>query len=368
MTEPFELIDELGPEKVIHIHDPATGLKAILVIDNVAAGPAIGGCRMAVDVSLDECARLARAMTLKNAAAGLPHGGAKSVIMGDPKMPLAEKELLIRSFAHAIKNIPDYIVGPDMGTDEICMAWCHDITGRAVGLPREIGGIPLDLIGATGYGLCASIGVASEFCDLDLNGATFVVQGFGSVGIHVSRFLAEKGAVLVGVADIYGGLADPGGLDVAALMAIKGEGGKVQDLNSGEEIDREAVLDIECDIWIPAARPDVIRMENVDRLNTRIVAQGANIPASVEAEESLEKRGTIILPDFIANAGGVICGAVEYHGRSELQAMSSIADKVANNTRSMLERARADGISSRQAAMEMSVERVRRAMQYRKTT
>jgi glutamate dehydrogenase (NAD(P)+) len=290
------------------------------------------------------------------------------VILGDPKMPLDDKEQLIRSFAHAIKNIPDYIVGPDMGTDEICMAWCHDITGRAVGLPREIGGIPLDLIGATGYGLCAAIEVASEFCDLDLNGATIVVQGFGSVGIHVSRFLAEKGAVLVGVADIYGGLADPGGLDVAALMAIKGEGGKVQDLNSGEKIDRDAVIDIECDVWIPAARPDVIRMENVDRLNTRIFAQGANIPASAEAEESLEKRGTIILPDFIANAGGVICGADEYHGRSELQAMSGIADKVANNTRSMLERARADGISSRQAAMDMALERVRRAVQYRKTT
>ena len=368
MTEPFELSDDLGPEKVIHIHDPSTGLKAILVIDNVAAGPAIGGCRMAVDVSLEECARLARAMTLKNAAAALPHGGGKSVIVGDPKMPLDEKERLIRSFAHAIKNIPDYIVGPDMGTDEICMAWCHDITGRAVGLPREIGGIPLDLIGATGFGLCASIEVASEYCDLDLDGATMVVQGFGSVGIHVSRFLAEKGAVLVGVADIYGGLADPNGLDVAALMAIKGEGGKVQDLGSGREIDREEVIDIECDIWIPAARPDVIRMDNVDRLHTKILAQGANIPASHEAEEYLEQGGTVILPDFIANAGGVICGAVEYHGSSELQAMSSIADRVASNTRNMLVRAKAEGISSRQAAMGMALERVRRAMSYRRTS
>lgn len=367
MTEPFELIDELGPEKVIHIHDPSTGLKAILVIDNVAAGPAIGGCRMAVDVSLDECARLARAMTLKNAAAGLPHGGAKSVIVGDPKMPIDEKERLIRSFAYAIKDNPDYIIGPDMGTDEICMAWCHDIIGRAVGLPRELGGIPLDLIGATGYGLCASIEVASEFCDLDLKGATVVVQGFGSVGIHVSRFLAEKGAVIVGVADIYGGLTDPDGLDVAALMELKGRGGKVQELGSGQLIERDAVIDIACDIWIPAARPDVINMENVDRLNTKIFAQGANIPASTEAEDALAKRGTIILPDFIANAGGVICGAVEYGGRSELQAMSSIADKVANNTRTMLERAKAGGISSRQAAMGMARERVVQAMHYRKT-
>ena len=367
MTEPFELFDELGPEKTIHINDPSTGLKAILVIDNVAAGPAIGGCRMAVDVSLDECARLARAMTLKNAAAGLPHGGGKSVIVGDPKMPRDEKERLIRSFAHAIKDIEDYIVGPDMGTDEICMAWCHDVIGRAVGLPREIGGIPLDLIGATGFGLCASIEVASEFCDLDLNGATFVVQGYGSVGIHVARFLAEKGAVLIGAADIYGGVLDPNGLDVSALMEIKGRGGKVQDLDSGQRIDRDDVIDIECDIWIPAARPDVIHMENVHRIKTKILAEGANIPASPAAEAALEKRGTLILPDFIANAGGVICGAVEFGGRGEVQAMSSIADKVASNTRSMLERAKSEGISSRQAAMDMALERVRLAMSYRKT-
>jgi glutamate dehydrogenase (NAD(P)+) len=367
MTEPFTLCDELGPEKIIHIHDPATGLKAILVIDNVAAGPSIGGCRMAIDVSVEECARLARAMTLKNAAAGLPHGGGKSVIVGDPKMPAAEKERLIRSFAHAIKDIPDYIVGPDMGTDETCMAWCHDVIGRCVGMPRELGGIPLDEIGATGHGLSTAIQVACEFCDLDLKGATFAIQGFGSVGIHTARLLAAKGAVLVAAVDIHGGLADPEGLDAAALMAIKGEGGKVADLDCGQAIDRDDIIDIECDIWIPAARPDVINMDNVHRLKTKILAQGANIPASREAEECLEDRGCLILPDFIANAGGVICGAVEYQGSGEYQAMSLISDKISANTRSMLERARTQGISSRQAAEEMALHRLQRAMSYRKT-
>jgi glutamate dehydrogenase/leucine dehydrogenase len=367
MSDAFTLIDDWGPEKVIYLHDPSTDLKAILVIDNVASGPAIGGCRMAVDVSLDECFRLARAMTLKNAAAALPHGGAKSVIFGDPKMPADEKESLVRSFAHAIKHIEDYIVGPDMGTDELCMAWCHDVIGRCVGMPRAIGGIPLDEIGATGHGLAEAVEVASEFCDLDLKGATFAIQGYGSVGIHTARFLASKGAVLVGAVDIHGGRVDPNGMDTDALLKIKSSGGKVLDYPGGREIGRDDIIDVECDIWVPAARPDVITMDNVDRLKTRIVAEGANIPASPEAEAALEARGILILPDFIANAGGVICGAVEYQGSGEYQALTTITEKITYNTRHILEARNAEGITSREAALRFAQSRVKRAMGYRKT-
>jgi glutamate dehydrogenase (NAD(P)+) len=114
--------DELGPAKIIHVHEPSIGLKAILVVDNVAAGPSIGGLRMAPDVSCEECCRLARAMTLKNAAAGLAHGGGKSVLFGDPKIPIADKQRLIRGLACALRDVKDYIFGPDMGTDESCMA------------------------------------------------------------------------------------------------------------------------------------------------------------------------------------------------------------------------------------------------------
>src|SRR5690606_8766836 len=117
------LADDLGPEKIIHVTDVPTGLRAILVVDNTACGPAIGGCRMAPDVSLDECFRLARAMTRKNAAAGLPHGGGKSVIFADPRQPAERKEKLIRAFARAIGEVTSYIIGPDMGTDETAMAW-----------------------------------------------------------------------------------------------------------------------------------------------------------------------------------------------------------------------------------------------------
>ncbi|HSM41224.1 MAG TPA: Glu/Leu/Phe/Val dehydrogenase dimerization domain-containing protein, partial [Afifellaceae bacterium] len=171
MDDAFRFSDDLGPEKILHVYRPSLGLRGILVIDNIAAGPSIGGVRMAADVSLDECFRLARAMTLKNAAAGLPHGGGKAVIYGDPHMDPHDKEELVRAFAKAIADETGYIPGPDMGTDETAMAWVHDETGRSVGLPAVIGGIPLDEIGATGFGLAAAARVAAPHCGLDLEGA-----------------------------------------------------------------------------------------------------------------------------------------------------------------------------------------------------
>ena len=122
----FDRRDELGPTKVIHVHEPSIGLMGIAVVDNVALGPAIGGMRMAPDVSFEECARLARAMTFKNAAAGLRHGGGKSVLVGDPRMPAARKERLVRCFVASLRELSEYIIGPDMGTDERCMAWVWD--------------------------------------------------------------------------------------------------------------------------------------------------------------------------------------------------------------------------------------------------
>ena len=198
MDENFKYSDEFGPYKVIHMYEPSLSLKAVLVVDNVAMGPSIGGIRMAPDVTTDECFRLARAMTFKNAAAGLPHGGGKAVICADPKMPAAEKEALVRGFCQGLRNEESYIFAPDMGMDEQCMAWIRDEVGRVVGLPRELGGIPLDELGATGWGLSHAADIVAAHCGFPVEGARFVVQGFGAVGKHASRFLVEKGAVLVG--------------------------------------------------------------------------------------------------------------------------------------------------------------------------
>jgi len=366
MDDMFRFSDAFGPARIIHIQRPKIGLKAIVVVDNTACGAAVGGVRMAPDVSVEECFRLARAMTWKNAAAGLPHGGGKSVIFGDPRMPADKKEQVIRAFAEAIGDIHDYIPGPDMGTDELCMGWIKDETGRAVGLPSAIGGIPLDEIGATGFGLASCIDVAREFIGLELKGARIVVQGFGAVGKHAARFLAEKGAVLVGASDTGGTLADPSGLDVAALIALKEQGRALHDYPRGQKLDSDKILDIPCDIWIPAARPDVVRGDNVARLKTRLMPQGANIPCTLEAEAALHALGVLVVPDFIANAGGVICASIEYRGGTRRAAFDYIDERIRANTRLVIEESKKNKELPRAAALALAERRVREAMETRR--
>jgi glutamate dehydrogenase (NAD(P)+) len=366
MENIFSFADELGPLKIIHIHEPSIGLKAVLVVDNVAAGPSIGGVRMAPDVTTEECVRLARAMTFKNAAAGLPHGGGKAVLVGDPKMPLPEKETLIRGLANALKEVDQYIFAPDMGTNEECMAWVKDEINRVVALPREVGGIPLDEIGATGWGLSHVVDVAAHFCDLSVTGARLAVQGFGAVGKNTARFLNQQGAVVVAVSDSRGTIYNAEGLNIEQLIELKQQGNSVTDYSEGEKRDRDAIIDIECDIWVPAARPDVINEDNVHRLNTKMVVEGANIPITHAAEKMLHDRGILCVPDFIANAGGVICAAMEYHGASESAALASIEEKLRRNTHEVLSIAKNEQILPREASITMARKRVENAMSFRR--
>ena len=366
MDDMFKFADELGPLKIIHVQEPSVNLKAILVIDNVAKGPSIGGVRMAEDVSTEECVRLARAMTYKNAAAGLPHGGGKAVLYGDPKMPKGQKEQLIRAMAKALRHEEMYIFAPDMGTDEECMAWVKDEIGRVVALPREIGGIPLDEIGATGFGLSHVVDVALQHCDFELAGARLVVQGFGAVGKHAARYLCDKGAVLVAVADSSGAVYKPEGLSIETLLELKQQGKAVTYYPDGHILDRDEVIDVDCDIWIPAARPDVIHADNVHRLKASLVVEGANIPITHEAEKILHDKGILCVPDFIANAGGVICAAMEYHGSSQGAAMQTIEEKLRRNTDLVLTAVKEKGILPRQASMEMALERISKAMSFRR--
>lgn len=366
--DPFAFADDFGPAKILHLAGPLQGLRAIVVVDNTACGPAIGGTRMAVDATLEECARLARAMSFKNASAGLPHGGAKSVILADPRMPAAQKENIIRAFASAIKHVVDYIPGPDMGTNERCMAWVHDEIGRAVGLPPEIGGIPLDEIGATGFGVAVAAEAAQEFCDVKLDGARVAVQGFGAVGQHAARFLAEKGAVLVAAADSRCTVANPDGLDIEKLVAAKSHGRALGDGGEGTVLQRDDIIGVDCDIWIPAARPDVLTADNVDTLKARLVVQGANIPVTKDAERALHERGVISITDFIANAGGVICASVEYHGGTRSGAFAAIEEKIRENTRLVLGNSSTQGVPPHKAAGNLAKDRLRSAMNNRRWT
>jgi len=229
-----------------------------------------------------------------------------------------------------------------------------------------VGGIPLDEIGATGWGLSHVTDVALKFCDFDIAGARIVVQGFGAVGKNTALFLRDKGAILVATADTQGAIYNAEGLDIDALVELKEQGKSVTDYSGGKVMDGEALVDIECDIWIPAARPDVINDDNVGRLNTKLVVEGANIPITHSAERILHERGIICVPDFIANAGGVICAAMEYKGSTKAAAFETIEEKLRRNTQMVLERMKEEGALPRQAAIELATERVRKAMSFRR--
>ena len=359
----FKFSDELGPEKSVFVYDPKTGLKGIVVIDNVARGPAIGGVRMLPDVTFEEVFRLARAMTLKNAAAEIPHGGGKSGIIADPKSP--NRPELVRAFAKAIRHLVDYIPGPDMGTDEKCMAIILDEIGRACGLPRELGGIPLDEIGSTGYGVVESTEVACEFAGINLSGATVAVEGFGAVGKAAVKFILEKGAKVVAVSDSKGAIYNQNGLSYERLLKVKSETGAVKNYGEGQILTPEQIFELPVDIIIPGARPDVISERNVHNIKCKLIVEAANIPATREAEKILHERGILVVPDFIANAGGVITAAVEYRGGTEKEAFEHIRDKIRRNTKLVLEKANEEGVMPRVAAEKIAKERVLNAMKYR---
>ncbi len=371
MADILRFADNLGPAKIIQVYEPTIDLKAVLVIDNIAMGPAIGGIRMAPDVSIDECVRLARTMTLKNAAAGLSHGGGKTVVYADPRMPRPKKERLIRALACALRNFPEYIMGPDMGTDEGCMAWIKDEIGRNVtGLPAESGGIPLDQIGATAWGLRHAIEVALPYCHcpagFTLAQARVAIQGFGAVGKNAARFLAQEKALLVGAADSQGSVYDPDGLAVDKLIRLKDAGKSVVDYPLGQKSERDAIVGFDCDIWIPAARPDVINEDNVQQLKAKLVVEGANIPLTQGAEKYLHEKGVLVVPDFIANSGGVICAGMEYRGKIESEALDLIEKMIRTNTRLILEESRVKKITPREAAISLAVTRVESAMSFKR--
>jgi glutamate dehydrogenase (NAD(P)+)/glutamate dehydrogenase (NADP+) len=355
--------DDLGPEKIVHIYEPKSGLKAIVVIDNLSLGPAVGGCRMASDVDTREVFRLARAMTLKNSLNDLPHGGAKSAILEDPNV--LNKEALVREFAQAIKQLSDYIPGPDMGTNETCMAYIHDEIGRAVGLPRVLGGLPLDELGATGYGLAVAADVASEVLQLPLKNARVIIQGFGNVGKAAARFLTERGATIIATCDTGGAIQDPDGIDIPALTEFKKTGSSVKDSGLGKPLTHEEMLKMESDIFIPSARPDIFTVDNQHWLKTKLVLEGANIPITHEAAEIMRDRGIVIVPDVIANGGGVICAATEYQGMGEKQAFERIEATISRNTAEVLERSIKQGQYPHAAAILMARERLKEAMAFR---
>jgi len=361
----IKFADEFGPEKIIEVYDPASGLKAVTVIDNTALGPGKGGIRMTPTVDVEEVFRLARTMTWKNSIAGLPFGGGKSGIIFDPKAHPEKKKQLMIAFGRALKNIAPkmYIAAPDVNTGEEEMRWLVEGNGSlksTTGKPKDLGGLPHEL-GSTGFGVAHAAAIAARYKKLDLSELKFAIEGFGNVGTFAAKFLTEWGAKLVAASDSKGCIYNTGGIDFAKLSEVKKKSGSVINY-PGEKLSNEKIFELPVDVLIPAALPDVITPNNVNKVNARIVVAAGNIVMKEAEEERLHQRGILVIPDFVANAGGVISSYAEYRGYDEKKMFSLIEKKIKKNTRLVLRDAKNKGWSPRAAAMDIAKKRVKEAM------
>jgi glutamate dehydrogenase/leucine dehydrogenase len=363
--------DKFGPEYVVKVYDPEIGMTGFLVIHNTRLGPGKGGIRMTANVTEEEVFRLARAMTWKNALAGIPFGGAKSGIVWSPAFAKASagkrglldlKKKYIQSFARLIKPfIPQkYIAGPDVNTGEREMQWFAEATHSrkaATGKPRKMGGLPHEL-GSTGFGVAESAAVAAELMKIDLKKATVAIEGFGNVGAFAFRFLRRMGAKIVAVADSKGAIYNKDGLDERKLIKIKKESGSVKNYAAGRKMKREDIFGLAVDILIPSSVTDVINDANKSLIKAKIIVEGANIPMPERIEEELRKKGILIVPDFVANAGGVISSYAEYMGFGKEKMFDLVKTKIRKITRLVLEKSFKSGKSPRQTAMALARSRI----------
>jgi glutamate dehydrogenase/leucine dehydrogenase len=257
-----------------------------------------------------------------------------------------------------------YIAAPDVNTGEEEMRWFVEGNGNfksTTGKPKDLGGLPHEL-GSTGFGVYHSTLVATKFSKLDIKSATVAIEGFGNVGSFTAKFLHEAGAKIVAVSDSKGVIYNKDGLDVPKLMEVKKQTGSVINYKPGEVLPNEKIFELPVDILIPAAMPDVINEKNVDKVQAKIVVEASNIPAKPEIEEILHKRGILVVPDFVANAGGVISSYAEYRGYDEKKAFELIEKKIVKNTKMVLKRAKKLNVKPRDAALEIAKERVLKAM------
>lgn len=355
-------LDMFGPEKIIEVYEPKSGMKGIIVIDNTALGPAKGGIRMTPSVDKEEVRRLARTMTLKCSLAELPFGGGKSGIIASPKqMDKKQKEKIVRAFARSTKNFlgTEYVAAPDISMAEKEMDWISsELKSKSVvtGKPKKLGGLPHEL-GSTGYGVMVATEVAAKHLGKKLSKMTFAVEGFGNVGQFAAKFLTEKGAKLVAVTDSKGCVYEEKGIDFEKLLKIKNETGSVINYSSKNKLCYDIVAQ-RVDVLVTAAIPDLINPTNVDKVCAKIVVEGSNIPMSTQMEESLYSRGILVVPDIIANAGGVISSYVEFIHGNEKQMFSLVEKKIRKNVSLVLSESKKKGISPRKVALDIAHKRI----------
>jgi glutamate dehydrogenase (NAD(P)+) len=349
---------------------------------NNARGPMKGGIRYHPDVDLDEVRGLAALMTWKTALVDLPFGGAKGGVTCDPKaLSPAELERLTRGFAAMIDRVIgpfEDIPAPDMNTNPQVMAWIMDEYSRRHGhTPAVVTGKPIELEGslgreaATGRGCVDVIRAAAKELGIPWPGARVVIQGFGNVGSWAARLLAAEGATVLAVSDSRWGYVAPGGLDAEAALKHRARTGSLEGLPGATRIANEELLELACDLLIPAAVGGVIHEGNAGRIRARVVVEAANAPVTVEADERLAARGVIMLPDILANAGGVIASYCEWVQNLQRQAWEE--ERVNQELERMLTRgyrrvwavSQARRVSLRLAAYLVAMEKVVTAMRLR---
>jgi glutamate dehydrogenase (NAD(P)+) len=349
------------------------------VTHNNARGPSKGGIRYHPNVTRDEIKALAMWMTWKCSLMGLPFGGAKGGVVCDPKgMSQRELERMTRRFTSEIineigpeKDIP----APDVGTNAQTMAWIfdtysmnkgHSVLGVVTGKPLTIGG-SLGRQEATARGATFCLESALEKKGRSMQGLRVAVQGFGNVGAYFAKFIAEQGATVVAISDSTGGLYNPNGIDVAAAFAHKRDGGSISDLKGGEHITNDELIALDCDVFAPCALEQVLTEGNADQVKARVIVEGANGPLTPAADEILEGNGVMILPDVLANAGGVVVsyfewvqGLQEYFWKEDEvnQRLNSIITRAFDETWATYEQRKT---TMRMAAYGLAVQRVAEA-------
>lgn len=364
--------DEFGPELILQIWDPKLSMEGFLVIDNTALGPGKGGIRMTPNVTIEEVFRLARTMTWKNALANLPFGGAKAGIVwkgGSEEL----KKAYIQSFAKAIKYLTPrkYIAGPDVNTGEREMEWFVEATGnwrsatgkpanlcmRVFGKPHEKCGIPHEF-GSTGFGVAHATKVAAELKGLEIKNTTVAIHGFGNVGTFTYQYLSEMGAKVVALADSSAVVFDKNGFDNGIIHKWINEERKLRDYPTGEKIKIEDFWSLNVDILIPSSVTDVINDSNKNLIKAKIIVEAANIPMSTEIEDELFKKGILIVPDFVANAGGVISSYAEYRGYNPKRMFDTVEKKIEESSMAVMRKSLDEGKNPREVALKIARERI----------
>ena len=345
-------------------------------------GPTKGGIRLAPGVSLGECAALAMLMTYKCALLGLPFGGAKGGVRCDPnRLSEGETERLMRRYTAEIQPVigPDRDIGaPDMATGEREMSWIMDTYSQQAGqaVPEIVTGKPVVLGGtegrrtATGLGVVFCIESVLDHLGWELEGKRVAIQGLGNVGAIIAAELARRGASIVGVADVAGGAANERGLDVGALLEHVAANRFIRGFGGGEAISKTDVLELPCDILVPAALECQITSENARRLDTGLVVEAANGPTTPEADAILAERGIPVVPDILANGGGVTVSYYEWAQgvQREIWSAADVAARLESSMRSATRRVlEADEAQAawRTSALSIAVDRVAQASSLR---